>query len=88
MLVISIGFTLGFLSEDPDGLERVLIDAYGGAEEGEEWLEGLSSPWDPIFGGIESDYIAGLIGILLSFVIIMAVFFLIVKFKKKEINQK
>ena len=35
MLMIAIGFTLGILSEDPDGLERALIDIRG-----EEWLEG------------------------------------------------
>lgn len=78
MVMITIGFAIGILSEDPDGLERVLIDA-----KGEAWLESLPSPWEPILGGIESDYIAGIVGILLSIVLMCAVFYLIIYLKKK-----
>ena len=79
MLMIAIGFTLGILSEDPDGLERVLIDA-----KGEPWLEELPSPWDPILGWISSDYIAGLVGIFLSLAIMMGVFYFIIYLKRKK----
>lgn len=79
MIMVAIGFTLGILSEDPDGLERVLIDARG-----EEWLESLPSPWEPILGWIESDYVAGIIGVLLSVIIMVAVFYLIIYLKKKQ----
>jgi uncharacterized membrane protein len=78
MVMIAIGFAIGILSEDPDGLERVLIDARG-----EEWLENLSSPWEPILGWIESDYVAGIIGILLSIILMCAVFYVIIYLKKK-----
>ena len=78
MLMIAIGFTLGILSEDPDGLERVLIDIRG-----EEWLEGLASPWDPILGWIDNDYVAGIVGILLTVVLIIAVFSIIAYISKR-----
>ncbi len=78
MLIIAVGFTIGILSEDPDGLERVIINI-----KGEEWLEGLPSAWDPILGGIESDYIAGIVGIILSVVLMTTVFYLIIYLKKK-----
>ncbi|MFX1340809.1 MAG: hypothetical protein ACFFDK_19520, partial [Promethearchaeota archaeon] len=79
MLMITIGFAIGILSEDPDGLERALIDARG-----EKWLENLQSPWVPILGWIESDYIAGIIGILLSVVLMVAIFYVIAYIKKKR----
>jgi uncharacterized membrane protein len=79
MVMIAIGFVIGILSEDPDGLERALIDA-----KGENWFEGLSSPWNPIFGWIDNEYIAGIIGIVLSVVIMTVVFYLIIYFKKKK----
>ncbi len=78
MLMIAIGFTLGILSEDPDGLERALIDIRS-----EEWLEGLGSAWEPILGWIDNDYIAGIIGILLTIALIIAVFSLISHISKK-----
>ena len=78
MLMIAVGFSLGILSEDPDGLERVLIDI-----KGEPWLEELPSPWEPILGGIESDYVAGIIGILLAIAIMITLFYLIILLKKK-----
>ena len=79
MIMITVGFTSGILSEDPDGLERVLIDARS-----EKWVEGLASPWEPILGWIESDYIAGIIGIILSIVLIMSAFYLIIYLKKTQ----
>lgn len=79
MIMIAVGFTIGILSEDPDGLERVLIDARS-----EKWVEGLASPWEPILGWIESDYIAGIIGIILSVVLIMSAFYLIIYLKKTQ----
>lgn len=79
MLVLATGFTIGFLSEDPDGLERVLIDIYG-----EEWLENLISPWVPFLSWITNDYVAGIIGIIISITLIIGVFYLISYSKKKK----
>jgi len=79
MFVIAVGFTLGFLSENPDGLERVLIDING-----EEWLENLFSPWIPILSWISNDYVAGIIGIVLTITIMTGVFYLITYLKKRD----
>ncbi|MGV9172546.1 MAG: hypothetical protein ACOC44_00170 [Promethearchaeia archaeon] len=79
MIMIVVGFSLGNLLEDPDGLERALIDA-----QSEEWLEGLPSVWDPILGWIESDYVAGIIGIGLSVLIMVGIFYGIVKMKQRS----
>ncbi|MHA1803400.1 MAG: hypothetical protein ACTSU4_02570 [Promethearchaeota archaeon] len=79
LLMIAIGFSIGILSDNPDGLERVLIDA-----KGEHWLENLPSPWEPILGGIENEYIAGVLGVILTLVIIMGIFYLIIILKKKK----
>ena len=79
MLVLAIGFTIGFLSEDPDGLERVLIDLYG-----EEWLDNLKSVWTPILSWITNDYVAGIVGIILSITLMIGVFYLISYSKKKK----
>lgn len=79
MLMIAVGFTIGILSDDPDGLERALIDTRG-----EEWVENLHSPWDPILGGIESDFIAGIVGILLSVALMIAIFYIIIYIKKRK----
>ena len=79
MVMLSVGFTIGILSDDPDGLERSLLDARGA-----DWLEGLSSPWDPILGWIGNDYIEGILGILLSVFLIIAVFALIAYLKKRK----
>ena len=78
-VMITIGFTIGVLSNDPDGLERPLIDARG-----EEWIEGLSSPWEPIFGWIDNDYIVALIGISLTVLFIVAIFALIAFLAKQK----
>ncbi|MBA7634954.1 hypothetical protein ES703_42553 [subsurface metagenome] len=79
MFVIAVGFTIGFLSEDPDGLERVLIN-----NNGEEWLENLYSPWIPFLSWITNDYIAGIIGVILAIAIMIAVFYLIIFLKKRN----
>ena len=79
MFVIAVGFTLGFLSENPDGLERVLIDING-----EEWLENLISPWIPILSWVTNDYVAGIIGVVLSIAIMTGVFYLITYLKKRD----
>lgn len=79
MLLLAVGFTLGILSDDPDGLERALIDARG-----EDWVDSLQSPWAPILGGIESDFISGIVGILLSVALMIAIFYLIAYAKKRN----
>lgn len=79
MVMIAVGFTIGILTEDPDGLERSLIDAMG-----EDWLEGLPSSWDPVLGWIGNDYVIGIIGILLTFFLMVAVSRLIVSLKKRK----
>lgn len=79
MVMLTVGYTIGILSDDPDGLERAIIDARGG-----KWLDGLSSPWEPILGWIENDYIAGILGILLSVIVMVSVFYLIVYLKKRN----
>lgn len=79
MVLLAVGFTIGILSDDPDGLERALIDTRG-----EDWVEDLQSPWDPILGGIENDFIAGIVGILLSVALMIAIFYLIVYVKKRK----
>lgn len=78
MIMITVGFAIGILSEDPDGLERVLID-----ENGEAWLESLKSPWKPILSWITNDYGAGIIGLLISITVIILVFYLIIHYKKR-----
>jgi len=81
MFVLAVGFTIGFLSENPDGLERVLIDING-----EEWLENLISPWIPILSWVTNDYVAGIIGVVLSIAIMTGVFYLITYLKKRDAN--
>ena len=81
MFAIAVGFTIGFLSENPDGLERVLTDYYG-----EDWLENLFSPWTPILSWLTNDYIAGIIGVILSIAVIMSAFYLITRFKKRKLK--
>ena len=79
MIIISIGFTIGFLSNNPDGLERVLIDQYG-----EDWLDNLASPWTPLLSWITNEYFAGVIGIVLTLGFIMSLFYFIKHAKKKK----
>ena len=78
MLVIAIGFPLGFVSQNPDGLERVLIDYNG-----ESWLENLFSPWIPFLAWIENEYIASIMGLILTMIIIISVFYLITFLKRR-----
>lgn len=78
LLMISVGFTIGFLSNDPDGLERVLID-----QNGESWLENLVSPWIPLFSWITNDYGAAILGIVVSVVLMSSTFYLIIRYKKR-----
>ena len=79
ILVIAIGYPLGILSENPDGLERVLIDYFG-----ESWFENLNSPWNPILGWIENEYIAGIIGVIIITVIMSSTFYIIIFLKKRK----
>lgn len=79
MLMIAVGFNIGILSDKPDGLEKVLIE-----KNGESWLEDLESPWVPILSWITSDYGAGIIGVLISIVLMTTVFYLIIQLKKKH----
>lgn len=81
MLVIAVGFTIGFLSENPDGLERVLIDYRG-----EEWLESLFSPWIPFLSWITTDYVAGILGVVLSITVLMGTFYIITRLKKRKLE--
>ncbi len=78
LLMIAVGFTIGILSDAPDGLERVLID-----QNGETWLENLVSPWIPLLSWITSDYGAAIVGIILSVVLMSSAFYLIIHYKKK-----
>lgn len=79
MVLLSVGFTIGILSEDPDGLERTLI-----SYRGEEWLENLPSAWIPWLSWIESSFISGILGIMISVGLIIAVFYLISYVKKSR----
>jgi Fe2+ transport system protein B len=64
ILMLTVGFAVGILSDNPDGLERALIDAMG-----EEWVENLPAAWIPILEWITNEYVAGIIGIVLSVII-------------------
>ncbi|MFW9824591.1 MAG: hypothetical protein ACFFE4_16735 [Candidatus Thorarchaeota archaeon] len=79
MFMISIGFTIGFLSDNPDGLERVLIDHYG-----EDWLDNLASPWTPLLSWITNDYFAGIIGVILTLGLIISLFNFLKHSKKQK----
>ncbi|MFX0018631.1 MAG: hypothetical protein ACFFAK_09260 [Promethearchaeota archaeon] len=83
ILIIAIGYPSGILSENPDGLERVLIDYFG-----ESWLENLKSPWNPILGWIENQYIAGIIGVIFVAIIMSSTFYLIMFLKKRKIEKE
>ncbi|MFX1501046.1 MAG: energy-coupling factor ABC transporter permease [Promethearchaeota archaeon] len=79
ILMIAVGFTIGILSDAPDGLERVLID-----QNGESWLKNLISPWEPVFSWITSEYSAAILGIAISVIIMSSIFYLIIRYKKKN----
>ena len=78
-IMILIGFDLGILSDNPDGLERVLED--WGSETGSEF-------WNPLLSFIQNEGIAAIVGILLSVVIIGGVFYLIIRTKNKRKEAK
>ena len=77
--MLFIGIPLGILSENPDGLERVLID-----QKGEIWLENLVSPWIPFLSWIQNDYIAGALGVIITMVGMTSLFYFIAKQKKEK----
>ncbi|MFX1426197.1 MAG: energy-coupling factor ABC transporter permease [Promethearchaeota archaeon] len=79
ILMIAVGFTIGILSSDPDGLERVLID-----QNGESWLDNLTSPWIPFLSWISNDFGAAILGIVISILIMSSAFYLIIRNKKKN----
>ena len=79
IMMIAVGFTIGVLSDAPDGLERVLID-----QNDESWLENLVSPWEPLLSWIKSDYGAAIIGIAVSVILMTSAFYLIIRYKKKN----
>jgi hypothetical protein len=79
LVMIAIGYPLGILSESPDGLERVLID-----HNGEPWLENLVSPWIPLLSWIENNYIAAIVGVCLSAIVIFAFFKIVSHYKKRQ----
>ncbi|MFX0008063.1 MAG: energy-coupling factor ABC transporter permease [Promethearchaeota archaeon] len=78
LLMIAVGFTLGFLSNNPDGLERVLID-----HNGESWLDNLVSPWIPLLSWITNDYGAAITGTVLTIGVMSFTFYLITKYKRR-----
>jgi len=80
IVMIAVGFTIGILSGAPDGLERVLID-----QNGESWLDNLTSPWVPILNWITSDYGAAILGIAISILVMVSIFYIIIRHKKKVI---
>ncbi|MBD3196848.1 MAG: hypothetical protein GF317_17465 [Candidatus Lokiarchaeota archaeon] len=74
-IMLTVGFSIGILSDAPDGLERVLED--GGVSEPEPF-------WVPLLSWIKNEYIAGTIGILLSLSVIGGLFYVITKFKQSR----
>jgi len=78
-LMIAVGFTIGILSDAPDGLERVLID-----QNGESWLDNLVSPWIPLFSFITNEYGAAILGIVLSIIVMSSSFYLIMRYRKNN----
>jgi cobalt/nickel transport system permease protein len=79
LFMIAVGFTIGILSDAPDGLERVLID-----QNGESWLENLVSPWIPLLNWVTSEYGAAVLGIILTVVIMSSTFYFIIRYKRKN----
>ena len=82
MVMIAVGFTIGILSTNPDGLERMLIDANG-----EAWLESLPVFLQPIFGWLENEYVVGILGMALTVTIIVGTFYTIGYIKKKKLSE-
>ncbi|MFX1274166.1 MAG: hypothetical protein ACFFBP_00790 [Promethearchaeota archaeon] len=79
ILMMTFGYAIGILSGAPDGLERVMNDI--GAEE-------PVSPFAPLLGFIENDYVIAILGISLIISITVVSFYLIGFIKKKRINNQ
>ena len=73
LVIMAVGFTIGILSTDPDGLERVLLDA--GVEEPEAFFT-------PLLAWIENDFIIAILGIGMTAVIITATYYTLGYIKK------
>jgi len=82
MLMIAVGFTIGILSEAPDGLERVLIDY------DENLLKNLEYSWIPLFSWVKSDYSAAILGTIISVIIMSSIFYIIIRYKGKNQDRK
>ena len=81
IVVFAVGFPLGFLTQDPDGLERVIIDFRG-----ESWLENLENFWFPILSWIQNEYVAGILGIIITLLVTIGAFTLLKNTKAKKIK--
>ena len=75
LVIMAVGFTVGILSSDPDGLERVLIDA--GVEEPAEIFT-------PLLAWIENDFIIAILGIGMTAAIITATYYTLGYIKKRR----
>ncbi|MFW9865700.1 MAG: energy-coupling factor ABC transporter permease [Candidatus Thorarchaeota archaeon] len=82
MFMIAVGFTIGILSESPDGLERVLIDY------DENLLGNLQNSWIPLFSWVKDDYSAGILGTVISVVILSSIFYIVIRYKRKNQDKK
>ncbi|MFX1479101.1 MAG: energy-coupling factor ABC transporter permease [Promethearchaeota archaeon] len=82
MFMIAVGFTIGILSKSPDGLERVLIDY------DENLLGNLQSSWMPLFSWVKDDYSAGILGTVISVVILSSIFYIVIRHKGKNQDKK
>lgn len=78
LLMLSIGFTIGILSENPDGLEKTLEDL--GVEEPEPFFEAL-------LGWINNEHVRAIVGIILIVSITSGVYYILVYVKKKRITR-
>ena len=81
VVILAIGFPLGFLTQNPDGLERVIIDFRG-----ETWLENLTSFWTPILSWIQNEYVAGILGIIITLIITIGAFKLLKYSRAKKVK--
>lgn len=77
MLMLVFGYEFGILSDDPDGLERTIIDT-----KADEYSSDRSR--DAPLGGINNDFIISIIGISLTFIIIIGVLYIFSYSKKKK----
>jgi hypothetical protein len=81
VVIFAVGFPLGFLTQDPDGLERMIINFRG-----ETWLENLESFWFPILSWIQNEYVAGILGIIITLLITIGAFKLLKYTRTKKIE--